>query len=477
MSDTSQGPGWWRASDGRWYPPEQPPGDAPPVAPAPSGPSGSPRRVPWWMVAVAAFVAVVIGVGVALVVTRDDDSGTASGDTQELVLEPLGTAGADPFTTSVATEEVAVLTSVSAPGGAAEGGLAVAGSQPGLYGGTQDNTACDAAALVTFLDENPDKAAAWAGALGISPDGIRDYVAGLTPVLLRTDTRVTNHGFANGVATPRQSVLQAGTAVLVDNFGVPRVRCSCGNPLTEPAPLPSQLPVATDSGQVTLVGQTWQQWNPATVVVVNATVEVNQFIVFDIETEQQFTQPVGSDVDPATIRGKIIVTRQGLDVLDDAGAVVDSIPFGTPITEAQARLKPAIGDPTEVIPIPPGIAGYCAANVVRWGELTLIHYGDTFDRWGLTAGSIDERDGSIHPYEILGIASDENGLTVGASEQDVLALNPGLSRNLYPAQQGGGGARPTQLFLSDYTSIPGTTYTFLPENQEGLWSMSITDEC
>src|SRR5262249_41820359 len=26
MSDTSQGPGWWEASDGKWYPPEQAPG-------------------------------------------------------------------------------------------------------------------------------------------------------------------------------------------------------------------------------------------------------------------------------------------------------------------------------------------------------------------------------------------------------------------------------------------------------------------
>jgi hypothetical protein len=26
MSDTSQGPGWWQASDGKWYPPEQAPG-------------------------------------------------------------------------------------------------------------------------------------------------------------------------------------------------------------------------------------------------------------------------------------------------------------------------------------------------------------------------------------------------------------------------------------------------------------------
>ncbi|MEJ6511449.1 MAG: hypothetical protein QNL59_04810 [Actinomycetota bacterium] len=29
MSDTSQGPDWWQASDGKWYPPEQAPGAAP----------------------------------------------------------------------------------------------------------------------------------------------------------------------------------------------------------------------------------------------------------------------------------------------------------------------------------------------------------------------------------------------------------------------------------------------------------------
>lgn len=30
MSDVSQGPGWWQASDGKWYPPEQAPGGPPP---------------------------------------------------------------------------------------------------------------------------------------------------------------------------------------------------------------------------------------------------------------------------------------------------------------------------------------------------------------------------------------------------------------------------------------------------------------
>ena len=40
MSDTSQGPGWWQASDGKWYPPEQAPGagSAGPAGPPPGGP-------------------------------------------------------------------------------------------------------------------------------------------------------------------------------------------------------------------------------------------------------------------------------------------------------------------------------------------------------------------------------------------------------------------------------------------------------
>jgi uncharacterized RDD family membrane protein YckC len=40
MSDESQGPGWWLASDGKWYPPDQRPGAV--VPPAPSQASGPP---------------------------------------------------------------------------------------------------------------------------------------------------------------------------------------------------------------------------------------------------------------------------------------------------------------------------------------------------------------------------------------------------------------------------------------------------
>ena len=44
MSDASQGPGWWQASDGKWYPPQP---AAPVSAPAPPGPQwGAPPAGP-----------------------------------------------------------------------------------------------------------------------------------------------------------------------------------------------------------------------------------------------------------------------------------------------------------------------------------------------------------------------------------------------------------------------------------------------
>jgi Domain of unknown function (DUF4389) len=62
MSDVSQGPGWWIASDGKWYPPEQHPdyqpapppiepgGAFPPMPPpgVPASPSGPPWAGPPW---------------------------------------------------------------------------------------------------------------------------------------------------------------------------------------------------------------------------------------------------------------------------------------------------------------------------------------------------------------------------------------------------------------------------------------------
>lgn len=45
MSDTSQGEGWWRASDGKWYPPESHPDYVPPAAPTPPPAPPAPEPV------------------------------------------------------------------------------------------------------------------------------------------------------------------------------------------------------------------------------------------------------------------------------------------------------------------------------------------------------------------------------------------------------------------------------------------------
>jgi hypothetical protein len=99
-----------------------------------------------------------------------------------------------------------------------------------IYGGSGDE-ACNPDALIRFLVTHPEQARAWASVHGIAPAEIPGFIRDLTAGWLLADTRVTNHGFQDGRATPRESVLEAGTAVLVDDEGVPRARCRCGNPL------------------------------------------------------------------------------------------------------------------------------------------------------------------------------------------------------------------------------------------------------
>ena len=44
MSDVSQGPGWWQATDGKWYPPTPPTPPAPPTFQQPTAPGyGAPQ--------------------------------------------------------------------------------------------------------------------------------------------------------------------------------------------------------------------------------------------------------------------------------------------------------------------------------------------------------------------------------------------------------------------------------------------------
>lgn len=224
----------------------------------------------------------------------------------EIFLEPAGSEGPDSYTGEVfvtpTTTTESSSTSSIAPAPAPTGPTTVTGEvgdTPGLYGGTRNNAVCDKAAQLRFLQDHADKAAAWVEALNGDPTlrwsggtslavaQLPDYFAELTPMVLTRDTRVTNHGYRDGRPTSRQVVLQAGTAVLVDAYGVPRARCLCGNPLTAPQPV-----------RVTPVyaGNSWPDFNPETIVVVNpTTVVIEIFVLVDVTTGEEFTRPAGSD--------------------------------------------------------------------------------------------------------------------------------------------------------------------------------------
>ena len=210
----------------------------------------------------------------------------------EVFLEPAAMPGPRPFTPKVdvlpvgfSPTPIATPPPTTAPPAAPTTAPATpspqvvvvrSGDEPGLYGGSNDDAVCDPDQLIAFLEADAAKAAAWAGVHGIAPSGVRDYIDGLTALVLTVDTRVTNHGYADGRATPRQAVLQAGTAVLVDDRGVPRARCACGNPLLEPVAVP---------GQVTYTGSPWPAFRPETVQVVRPAPEpVEEFSAVDVRS-------------------------------------------------------------------------------------------------------------------------------------------------------------------------------------------------
>jgi tRNA A-37 threonylcarbamoyl transferase component Bud32 len=248
---------------------------------------GRPRLA---VIALAVLALAVAGAGIALLVLGHP--GTAAA---QITAEPVQSPGANPFMPPVGHDapDVAPPPQSSGP---------VPSDTPGLYGGTLDNATCDPKAMVTFLQNHPDRAAAWAGVLGITTTEIPDYVAGLTPMILRSDTAVTNHGFVDGRATTVNSVLQAGTAVLVDKAGVPRVRCSCGNPLT-----PAALPPSP-----TYAGPTWSGFSPSAVTVIQpVNVVINEFVVVNPVNEQITYRRRGTDRDqdrPADATARTIET-------------------------------------------------------------------------------------------------------------------------------------------------------------------------
>ena len=188
---------------------------------------------------IAVIVILALIAGIVIATTRGGDSNEASvsdglnglSPVTDYVFQPNDSLGPDPFGPSFATYTVEVPTEELSTG-------TVSSDSTGLYGGTGENS-CDVEKMIEFLMNNPDRAAAWAGVQGIAVDEIPDYLNSLTAVVLLENVLVVNHGYSDGEATPFLAVLEAGTAVLVDEDGIPRARCACGNPLTPPEEPPT----------------------------------------------------------------------------------------------------------------------------------------------------------------------------------------------------------------------------------------------
>jgi hypothetical protein len=214
------------------------------------------------------------------------------GDDDEVVLQPVTAVGEDPWTDNfdvfndaVEPHEIALDDVPALDDATDDGGIPVDGDLPGLFGGVRNQAACDKDGLAQQLAGDDAKADAFATVEGISAGDVEDFVGGLTAVILRKDTRLGDHGFRDGGAEKFESVLQKGTAVLVDGDGVPRVRCASGSPLVEAAAV---------SGEVKFRGAEWAGFEKNRVVVVSGGDVGDEFVLLDNDTDDVFLRPSGS---------------------------------------------------------------------------------------------------------------------------------------------------------------------------------------
>ncbi|WP_051806865.1 DUF6777 domain-containing protein [Streptomyces sp. NRRL F-2664] len=252
-----------------------------------NGPSlPAPRQASRRQAPAGAALFALLGLFAAACGGHDEPAGGAGPESQEVYLQPVANAGPDPFTASTATGESAPV-QPPLPNPTGQGIRTVNAATPGLYGGTQRLGSCDVEQQVRHLTADDAKARAFAQATGIEEARIPDFLRGLTPVVLRADTRVTNHGFRAGRAEGYQSVLQAGTAVLVDEHGMPRVRCGCGNPLGAPR---------AAKGSPVHKGDRWNGYQPNQVVVVEPTTHViNNLVIVNITDNTWIERKRGDD--------------------------------------------------------------------------------------------------------------------------------------------------------------------------------------
>lgn len=454
-------------------------------------------RSKWVLPAVVLVVVGLVAAGATYLVLGGSDDGDV------VALEPAKDDGPDPFTDSVsltdydgvpaAAGEVVRVTFEELPDDDGTGTRRADGAVAGLYGGTTDGSTCDVAKLEAFLTDpaNGSKADAWADVLGIGTDEISTYLSTLTPTTLTVDTRVTNHGFAGGRATPRQSVLQAGSAVLVDDVGVPRVRCSCGNPLTEPESL--------DLGTAATTGTPWSGFDTARVVTpAPASAPIGTFTLVDLEDGSTFEREAGSlEATWVAVAGSGTPTG-GRGALGDSGSVhvsTDGATWDEVLRTEQSMNAVEHGDGRFVaVGATAGGAGVVMAsdNGTTWSEpvdtgaaLVDVAYGDgtwvalAADRTYTSSDGANWQEQAPLPLEFEGISA--GAIAHGPDGFIVSTYSCGASRcpggpgllstdgvswtqaaTAMGAGVGGAGVHSASLAATDEYAIAGYSFAELP---------------
>lgn len=282
----------------------------------PSG--GSPtRRGRRSVMAIAAVVAVVAVAG-AIIVTNNRP------EPQQVVLAAAASTGTNAFFESVATPlsptapNIPEFTTANSPGTI----IGLSGDTPGLFASPVGSAACDIDQLLSLLATDPERANAFASALQIDPGNLDRYVSGLTAVFTRIDLRVTSYGYLGQAAQPFQAVLEAGTAVMVNDRGVPSVRCVSSSPLGA-ATAVSAEPAYTEPA--------WGSFDPSGLITITAA--PSPISTIDV-------------LDPTSgnLRAELVAAG-GLELRPDGLAVVN---IGDPTDEVIATLTALLGNPTYI---------------------------------------------------------------------------------------------------------------------------------
>ncbi|WP_369269617.1 DUF6777 domain-containing protein [Streptomyces sp. R11] len=317
----------------------------------------------------------------------------------------------------------------------AHGGLQQ-GDTPGLYGGSKQPTICDVARLKEFLTDpaNERKAQAWAAALSLTTAEIPDYLGRLTPVLLRHDTLVKNHDYKKGKAVPFNALLQTGIAILVDERGLPAVKCSCGNPLRPFEGDTTRIKVEFDDRN-----EEWKGYEKSSVVAVRpATREVEQLALVDVhEPDRGVNRPVGTTGEDDTT----FDTRERRAVPDLAGTT-----FG----QASRRLAgKGLAAAFAGGGLPPDNARVIASDPpagaeLRFGEyVTLSVAGGAMSGGSSSGTSTPPQSGAGSETGSSGSTRDPSGSTPSTSPSSSTSTSPPSGSAPPPSSSVSGSSGPT----------------------------------